>query len=89
MRLSGLFVVLAVLSLGAVAHAEETSGQPSVAHAYYGADGFWHCVDGYLPAEGSGECAPAREVAERGNLYIRLRQYDQAERARMGTASQR
>jgi hypothetical protein len=81
-----LMLSAAALFLVANANAEEVTSQPAMAHAHYGSDGFWHCDDGYLPAENTGVCTPEVLVRDRVSVYMRLRQFSEA--ARPGTVSQ-
>jgi hypothetical protein len=79
MKTTASLLVAATLLVGANAYAGPSTDQPRVPNAYYGRDGFWHCNDGYLTGE-SGACEPADY--RRSSAYTRLRDFDDAERAK-------
>lgn len=87
MRTLTLLLSVAALFVVASVNAEEVPSQPVMEHAHYGSDGFWHCDDGYLPAENTSGCIPEFEMRDRTSVYTRLRQF--AERARPGTVDTR
>ena len=65
----------ATLLLATNAWAQSSDNQPSMPHAYYGRDGFWHCEQGYAAGE-SGACEEIKE-GWRYSTFTRLRRAEQ------------
>jgi hypothetical protein len=87
MKTTAKLLALAALLLAANAYAGSSTDQPSVPHAHYGRDGFWHCDDGYITGE-SGSCEPVDY--KRTSAYTRLREFEDAESvAGVGAREQR
>jgi hypothetical protein len=61
MKATKALLAAATLFLATGAFAESSDNQPSIPHAYYGRDGFWHCERGYVAGE-SGACEPIKET---------------------------
>jgi hypothetical protein len=86
MRLKTRITILAAAALvfATGAFAQPSNDQPSVPHAHYGRDGFWHCDDGYVIGE-SGAC----EVMTNGwhrSAFTRLREFERADMAEANSA---
>jgi len=76
MKTTAKLLGLAALLLTANAYAGPSTDQPSVPHAHYGRDGFWHCDEGYITGE-SGSCE--RIDYRRTSAYTRLREFEDGE----------
>jgi hypothetical protein len=79
MKTTAKLLALASLLLTANAYAGPSTDQPSVPHAHYGRDGFWHCDEGYITGE-SGSCEQVDY--RRTSAYTRLREFEDGRTSR-------